>query len=170
MSRTYHISGYILASFALLFFSCKEKKKAAEEKPTIVVDTPMSSFKKPPTISSDTIVIDSPAAVFFNPDTVQYEQIRQNMPVMNYESLRHDCFYQMRNARIVMRQSWKKLKIVEAGNARCLLFIKENKAKTYIDMNITRDICGIYLFEPQKEPELIDMMNIDTALEFYFRH
>jgi hypothetical protein len=29
-------------------------------------------------------------------------------------------------------------------------------------------MCGIFLFDGKKEPELADMMNIDTALGFYF--
>jgi hypothetical protein len=74
----------------------------------------------------------------------------------------------MRNARMVLKKYWPKVRIIETSKARYLLFIKADKSKKCIDLNSKNDICGIFLFDNKKDPELIDMMNVDTALEFYF--
>jgi hypothetical protein len=36
-------------------------------------------------------------------------------------------------------------------------------------LDTKEEMFGILLFDRKKEPELVDMMNIDTALGFYFR-
>ena len=38
----------------------------------------------------------------------------------------------------------------------------------YIDLNARNNICGMYLFDPKKDPEFVDMPNVDTFLGFYF--
>lgn len=88
---------------------------------------------------------------------------------MVFESLQHDCFYQMRNARLVLQKYWPQIQIVETSKARYLLFIKADKSKTIIDLDSKNDICGIFLFDSKQDPELIDMMNVDTELGFYFK-
>jgi hypothetical protein len=118
----------------------------------------------------DTVFIDQSTAIFFQADTSQLTQIQKQIPPMNYESMCHDCFYQMRNAKNVMKQYWKNIAIVDVSHVRFLIFKKGDHSTRMIDLNSTRDICGIYLFEPAKDPELIDMMNVDTALENYFKH
>lgn len=89
---------------------------------------------------------------------------------MIHESNVHDCFYQMRNARLVLKKDWPKIRIIETAQNRYLLFVKSDKTKKCIDLNSRGDMCGIYLFDTVKEPEFADMMNIDTALGFYFSH
>ena len=84
------------------------------------------------------------------------------------ESMHHDCFFQMRNLRIDLKKSWPEIIIKEVGEVRYLLFIKDNKKDTCVDLNKVGDMCGVILFDPKKEPELIDMMNGGTALEYYF--
>ena len=88
---------------------------------------------------------------------------------MIFESLTHDCFYQMRNARMVLKKYWPQVRIIETSKARYLLFIRADKRKICIDLNNKNDICGVFLFEKDKDPQLIDMMNIDTELGFYFK-
>jgi CRISPR/Cas system-associated protein Cas10 (large subunit of type III CRISPR-Cas system) len=87
-----------------------------------------------------------------------------------YETQVHNCFYLMRNARNVMKQYWPKIHIIETSTHRYLQFVKDDKTKTTIDLDSIGDQCGIYLFDGKKEPGLADMMNIDTALGFYFSH
>ena len=74
----------------------------------------------------------------------------------------------MRNARIVLKKYWGRLRIIETSNARYLQFLKADKSSTIIDLNTVGDISGMFLFDPKKKPLLIDMMNIDTELGFYY--
>lgn len=126
------------------------------------------SYKKPPSSFSDTIIITGSSAVFYNSDSLQLEKIKGVIELPVYESNVHDCFFQMRNARMVLKKYWTQIHIIETSKHRYLLFIKANNKKTCIDLNEKNDMCGVFLFDGIKEPELVDMMNIETALGYYF--
>lgn len=123
---------------------------------------------KPPSSYSDTAQIDSPAAVFYTPDSLQWEKIKAVTDPGVFESTQHDCFYQMRYSRIVLKKLYPKVKIVEGLHARFLLFKKRNGSSEYIDLDKKNDACGIFLFDGQKSPRLADMPNIESELGFYF--
>ena len=131
-------------------------------------DTTLVIYKKPPSSFNDTIIITGKSAVFYNSDSLQLKKIKAIISNIDYENDIHDCFYQMRNARMVIKKYWPKIHIIETSATRYLLFIKADKTKTCIDLDSRGDMCGIFLFDGKKEPELVDMMNIDTALGFYF--
>jgi hypothetical protein len=125
-------------------------------------------IKKPPSSYEDSVVIDRKSAVFYNPDSLQLVKIKSVNEERIYKNLTHDCFYQMENARNVIRRHWPGIAIVEVTKARWLLFIKNDNRKMVIDLNAKNDICGLFLFDPKKDPETVDMPNIDTFLGFYF--
>jgi hypothetical protein len=151
----------------LIIFSCSDNRNPENKKN----NTPAQvTYVKPPSSFNDTLIISDKSAVFFNPDSLQLEKIKGITENMIYESNVHDCFYQMRNARLVLKKDWPKIRIIETAQNRYLLFVKSDKTKTCIDLNSRGDMCGIYLFDTAKEPEFADMMNIDTALGFYFSH
>jgi hypothetical protein len=84
-------------------------------------------------------------------------------------TVRHDCYYQMRNAAIVIRRDWPQVRIIEVSHVRYLIFSGSDSGKRKIDLNEVGDICGIYLFDGKKDPVRIDMSNIDSELGFYFK-
>jgi hypothetical protein len=158
-----------LLYITMLLASCGEKPHS-----TIKTDDPGQAsqpvkYKKPAASFNDSILIDTRSAVFFNPDKGQLDRIKKIVSPGIFESNTHDCFYQMRNARMVIKKHWPAVRVIETDRARYLIFIKENKTTTCIDLNSKGDICGLFLFDQMKEPELADMMNIYTALEFYFK-
>jgi len=126
------------------------------------------NIKKPPSSFDDTTIINQASAVFYNSDSQQMEKIKSVNEKRIYETITHDCYYQMQNARNVIRQYWPQIRMVEVIKARYLEFVKADKSKIYIDLNAKNDICGLFLFDPKKDPELVDMPNIDTFLGFYF--
>ncbi len=159
--------------FGLLFgflFSCTQpaKKNISSENFQEHKDTINTIIEKPPSSFSDTLVIISPSAVFYNPDSLQLKKIEESTEKNEYETEVHNCFYQMRNARIVLKKYWPQIHIIETSKNRYLLFAKADKSKIFIDLNSKGDMCGLLLFDGKKEPELADMMNIDSALGFYF--
>ncbi len=87
---------------------------------------------------------------------------------MVYESNTHENFYQMRNARIVIKKYHPELNIVETTDARFLVFMKSDNTRMIINLDKVNDLSGIFLFDRKKDPELIDMMNIETALYNYY--
>jgi hypothetical protein len=124
--------------------------------------------RKPPGSFSDTITIDFPSAIFYKPDSLQLEKIKAITNTMIFDGMMHDCFYQMKNSRRVLRKYYPRVRIVEVKNARYLLFKKTGDQKECIDLDTKNDPCGIFIFDGYKAPRLVDMTNIGTELGFYF--
>lgn len=139
----------------------KEEKKETEK---AIVQT----IKKPGSTFQDTLTLQSNVVVIFNPDSLQLLKIKEVNPPLVFQNLEHDNFFQMRNARKTIVAQWPKLKIVETNKARYLKFIKNDKSIIIIDLDNINDIGGIILFNGIKAPQQVDMMNIDTELNFYF--
>ncbi len=157
-----------IIAIMLLTCSCSQSienkntqaKKNEASKPKFIM--------KPPSSFSDTVIVDCESAVFFNPDSLQMERIKSVNERNVYATITHDCYYMMQNARNVIRKYWPHIRIVEVVKARYLLFVKTDKNRICIDLNAKNDICGLFLYDPKKSPELVDMPNIDTFLKFYF--
>ena len=167
----FYIPGFLIGLAAMLTPSCTLPAKkdgpggnTPEKKDSVVI------LPKPPSGFSDTLTIRFPSAVFYNPDSVQRQKMKETYSKNEYETEVHNCFYLMRNARNVLKQHWPKIQIVETSAYRYLLFAKADKTSTLVDLDTKGDICGIFLFDGNKDPEPADMMNIDTALGFYFGH
>lgn len=163
----------ISARFLLLLFtsllSCNQQSKKnipAGVNPKLK-DT---MRKKPPSSFSDTVTIHYPSAIFYNPDSLQLLKIKETTPKNDYETDIHNFFYQMQNVRIMLKKYWPQIHVIETSKARYLLFIKADNTQTNIDLNTKGDMSGMFLFDGKKEPELVDMMNIETALNFYFKN
>jgi len=161
----------LFASVTQIFFCCNNSPSNSSNKSNKQPKTSVVNrfILKPSSSFSDTLIIKVPAAVFYNPDSAQLKKIEAVNKKMIFESLKHDCFYQMRNAKRVLKEYWPRVRIIETSKARYLEFVKTDNRKVYIDLNAKNDMCGLFLFDRKKDPELADMMNIDTDLGFYFK-
>ncbi len=86
---------------------------------------------------------------------------------MIFDGSMHAWFYQMRNARIVIKKTWPLLAITASEKYRYLLFIKNDDTREYIDLDTINDSHGIFVFNGTGSPIMIDMTNIETAISFY---
>jgi hypothetical protein len=157
-------------SVAIILGACsypQSPEKKSEQTGQSQVPEP-KIIKKPPSSFDDTVIVSSRSAVFYNPDSLQLRKICLVNEKRVYATITHDCYYQMQNARNVIRRYWPNIRIVEVVDARYLLFIKKDKNKRFIDLDAKNNICGLFLFDPKKDPELVDMPNIDSFLWFYF--
>lgn len=159
------------AFLVLITFSCTYSYTPELPGPALShIEKKVLAVKKSTSSYSDTLVVIAPAAVFFQPDSLQLSKIKSQSTNVEFESQKHNCFYLAQNARNVLKEYWPKIRRVEPAQVRYLLFVKENKDKVLLDLNSQGDLCGILLFDGKKNPELADMMNINTALEFYLNH
>lgn len=157
------------AYFSFLFLiSCTDQKQG-EAKSKTENNSRGNDKNKPPASYTDTLTIDFPAAVFYYPDSLQFEKIKAITDSMIFDSAVHDCFFQMRNARMVLKKNLPTVKIIETSKARYLQFMKSDKNIIITDLDTKNDMCGIILFNGMKDPVLIDMMNIDSEWDYYFR-
>ena len=165
------ISKTISACFlSLLLASCAGKHPApgTGNQKTILQDSTSLIYRKPPSGFDDTLVIAQKAAVFFNADSLQLEKIKTVSKKIIFENDVHDCYYQMRNARRVLKTYWPEVHIIESSKVRYLLFVLQGHTSICIDLDNKHEMCGIYLFDPEKDPQFVDMTNIDSELGFYF--
>ena len=162
-----HITGFfILFVFVSIINSCTGSGNKAFEQRTI--RPTISTSVKPSSSFSDTISITVSSAVFFKPDSAQLSKIRTIFAKDKFDDMEHQNFYLMKNARLVIERYWPSIHIIETSGHRYLQFVKTDKSTTCIDLDKNGDIWGIFLFDKKKDPELTDMMNIETALNFYF--
>lgn len=129
-----------------------------------------ASSVKPGSTFADTLKIDFAAAVFYSPDSLQFEKIKDVTKPGNFSSMVHENFYLMRNAHIVLNKYYPKVTIVDTRCARYLLFLKDDKSNDLIDLDEIKEPYGLFIFNREKSPEMVDMANVDTDLEFYFSH
>lgn len=148
-------------------YSHQDKDKISAALPA--AETASGQSLKPGSSYQDTLTVLPGTVVFFNPDTQQLSRIREQFDKNRYASLEHDCYFQMKHAKKVIHDHWPKLKIAESNRHRYLCFSSKNGNSILLDLDHSRDICGIYLFDGIKQPQLTDMMNIDTELTNYFR-
>jgi hypothetical protein len=168
-SKTTLLRVFIFISVVSYLYSCTNTESSKKSNTEIRATSHAVQYKKPPSSFRDTLVINRISAVFYNPDSLQLNKIHAITKKELYETDVHNCFYLMRNARMVLKKYWPHIHIIETSEYRYLLFIKVDNSRTCIDLDTKEDMCGIFLFDKKKEPELIDMMNIDTALGFYFK-
>ncbi len=140
------------------------KKEEAKDKTEFTKQV----LTKPPAGYHDTLKINYPSAVFYHADSLQLQKIKNITDNNIYEGSMHEYFYQMRNARMVLKKNWPGIKIIEAKHVRYLLFKKPDSNSVCIDLNTKNDPYGLFLFDARKNPLLADMMNIDSQLAFYF--
>ena len=153
----------------LFFYSCSAPAKKSEQQGGKKIAAKPPIIKKPASSFGDTLIINRVSAVFYTPDSPQMIKIKAVNEKATFEMIEHDCYYQMRNARMVLKQYWPQVNIVEVSKARYLRFVKNDKSNVFIDLNDKNDICGVFLFDKKKNPVLIDMPNVDTELGFYFK-
>jgi len=152
---------------ALLILSCSDsppQNKPAQNK----TENKNLAKNKPSSTFSDTLKINSSAAVFYSPDSLQLEKIKSVTDTRVYEGSMHEYYYLMRNAHFVIKKNMPQLKIIEAKNVRYLLFINADKSENCIDLDTKNDAYGLFVFDRQKPPRLLDMANIESELGFYF--
>jgi hypothetical protein len=159
----------VVGTAALILLTCSCSDSPGNNK-SVKPDTFLKTViaPKPPSSFDDTVVIDREAAVFYNPDSLQLDKIKSVNEKNVYETLTHDCYYMMKNAREVIQQHWSRIRIIEVIKARYLLFVKKDRSRICIDLNTRREMCGMYIFDLKKDPEAVDMPNVDTFLGFYF--
>lgn len=161
-----------LSVLALQLFSvsaCNNNDYKNVQTRPVITESGKKNKLKPSSTYSDTLIIDFPAAVFYHPDSVQWLKIKDQTDSAVFDGLTHEFFYQMRNARMVIQNTWPDIKIIEAKNCRYLLFITADNNRQCVDLDMANDAYGLLVFNQKKAPLAVDMMNIETGISFYLK-
>ncbi len=160
----------LLSLFGLILLSCNNNTRRVNNEIVVnPVDTISKLLPKPPATYPDTLTINFPTAVFYHPDSLQLLKIKAQTDPMVFDGAMHEFFYQMRNARMVIKKTWPHLSITEAENYRYLLFIMQDGKQVCIDLDKENDAYGLFVFNGKKAPLAVDMTNIETEVSFYLK-
>lgn len=168
MQNIFNNTIVVTLCLSITVFSCNNNSVSVKEEKDKIKNVPASTvITKQPGTFQDTLTIHSPAAVFYHPDSFQLVRIKEHTDPMHYEGSMHEYFFQMRNARIVLKKTWPSLTIIEAKKYRYLLFIEKNGKQECIDLDKRNDPYGLFVFDLKKPPRIVDMTNIETDISFY---
>ena len=131
-------------------------------------NTPDQPLQQPLSGPGDSLVVDSPAVIFFHQDSLRLDGIKAVLRKEVFESLTHDCTFEMRYSRTIVQRDQPSLRVIHSSSNRWLIFQKKNGTRTRIDLNTVNDLCGVVLFDGSKEPLRANMTNIATDLWTYF--
>lgn len=150
-----------------MLISCTQQTSKTDEKELNSINTKTINISKPASSFEDTLTIRKLSAVIYYPDSLQLEKIRIITDTNVYKSSIHEFTYQIHNAQLVLEKTWPKLRIIESKKNRYLQFIKKDGSIVLVDLNTKNDAYGLFIFNGEKDPVLIDMTNIETDISFY---
>ncbi len=158
-----------LQACLVLLASCTINGNEKQGNSVSVVKTKPNA-SKPGSSFSDTVFIKQPSALFYYPDSLQDLKLKNITEPAIYNSSVHEMFYQMRNARKVIIETYPALKIVEAKKYRYILIQKKSGRKQCLDLNQYNDARGLFIIDLIQDARLVDMTNIETELYNYFQN
>ena len=166
--KIYRLFPFILLFTGLGLNSCNANQGKTPPTQSDSLPKKNGEAKKPPSSFQDTLKISGLAAVFFSPDSLQLEKIKSAIGPSVFEATMHEYENQFRVSHIELAEQWKKLPLYEATRYRYLQFIRNEAIPITLDLNRQGDPCGLYIFDPKKLPQLVDMMNAGSQLYYYF--
>lgn len=148
--------------------ACSEGGKQPQTISTDTIPKKKTGLQKPGSSFSDTLHVKEMAAVFYSPDSLQRKKIEEEMDNGVFEATMHEYDNQFRVSHLELKDNWKKVQVLEATRYRFLQFIRQDGKAITIDLDTRGEPCGLYAFDPRKDPQSIDMMNVGTQLYYYF--
>jgi hypothetical protein len=153
----------------LMLISCNHQLSEKNTKESDIINSIPQVLSKPGSSLQDTLTIIKLSAVIYYPDSLQLEKIRMITDTNVYKSSIHEFTYQIHNARLVLEKTWPQITIIESKNYRYIQFIKKDGSKYLIDLDTKNDAYGLLVFNGNKDPQLIDMTNLETEISFYLK-
>ncbi len=169
MLKIMHKISISFFAILILFFACSERSGEQINNDTDTLSYKANNNKKPPSTFKDTLLVFENSVVFYLPDSLQKMALKKITDTALFKSQEHENFYQMRYSKIILNKYYKSIKSIEAKEYQYLKFVKSSGQFTLIDLNTKDDAYGLYIFDGEQEPQLVDMTNIETELGFYFK-
>lgn len=157
------ITALLIFSLAVCHqFSCNQKN----ERSGIKANTNKPIKHKPQSNFLDSLEIQGPTAVFYYPDSIQLETIKSITDSQILDGTLHELQFQIKYSKKVIRTNWSELNIVDAQNVRFLVFKQDTSILNIVDLDAYDDPYGLFVFNGNKQPVLIDMTNLEQGLHY----
>ncbi|HJS01701.1 MAG TPA: hypothetical protein VJ780_12280 [Flavobacterium sp.] len=160
----------ILCCF-LIIVSCNENKKKVVEKSNIVKSIVVSKFNSSnnliPKVNSDTLIIKSKCAIIYESTEKNIEKRKKEIGEEKFYLGADDFLFYLNEANEYLES--KEIKIITTENDKILKFVSDNKKVTIINLDLEKDMVGVYLFNSKQAPKKINIMDISDEFESYMK-
>lgn len=132
-----------------------------------IVPSVLSQKKKPFQLAGDTIIVCDRVAVIIEPDSARIERSKMEVgEEVFYVGADDYLFYLNKSSEFL---DSLKLTIIDVKEEKFLKFVLNDKSYHVIKPDTLPDLWNIYLFDPSRKAQKIDMTMIEDEYKNYFR-
>jgi hypothetical protein len=158
-------SPYIFLLCCVCFISCKsDRDTSAKRHDSSHTQNPGSPQKKN---NSDTLVISSKTAVAYEPDTTRIKQAKARDGEENFYVGADDYIFYINESSEYLQK--KGLPVLNVRDKNYLKFISSDKSVTLVKLDTLSGLWGMYFFQPDKKPRLVNIASISEEYKNYYR-
>ncbi len=164
---------YILSLFCLLvIISCNENKKEVEKNfasdiQNSIATKSIESKVLLANMNKDTLVINSKCALVYEPTEKNIEKRKKEVGEEDFYVGADDFLYYINESTEFLKS--KNVTIVTTENDKKLKFILNDGSVVIKNLDLEKDIFGIYLFDTKSEPKKIDIVSTKEEYETYMK-
>lgn len=156
----------------IMIISCNENgkqylepSKIENNKPMIITKTDTNDLLSK--VNSDTLIIKGKCAVIYEPTEEYIDKSKKEVGEDNFYIGTDDALFYISESTEYLNS--KGIKIVNTKNDKILKFISNNKSVTLKQLNLEKEMFGIYLFDPNQKPKKINIVNVSSEFESYMK-
>jgi len=164
---------HLLLLFSLLMIvSCNESKKRIDKKLEKNIQNPIISKTHESNIlltskNTDTLVIRSKCALVYEPTEKNIEKRKKEVGEEDFYVGADDFLFYIYESTEFLKS--KNVSIVTTEKDKILKFVSNNGRVVIKNLNSEKEMFGIYLFDPRKEPQKIDITATSEEFESFIK-
>lgn len=152
--------------------SCNENKKKDIEKSNVVnrkiiISKDKKSKDLLSAVNSDTLVINYKCAVIYEPTEKSIQRSKKEVNEENFHIGLDDVLFYISESTEYLES--KKIKIITTECNKILKFNSNDKNMTIINLDLEKEMFGIYLFDPKQKPKKVNIIDISDEFESYMK-
>ncbi|APA00478.1 MULTISPECIES: hypothetical protein [Flavobacterium] len=155
-----------------IMISCNENKKKDIEKSNVVnrkiiISKDKKSKDLLSAVNSDTLVINYKCAVIYEPTEKSIQRSKKDVNEENFDIGLDDVLFYISESTEYLES--KKIKVITTENNKILKFNSNDKNMTIINLDLEKEMFGIYLFDPKQKPKKVNIIDISDEFESYMK-
>ncbi len=155
-----------------MIVSCNESKKRIDKKLEKNIQNPIISKIHESNIllmskNADTLVIRSKCALVYEPTEKNIEKRKKEVGEEDFYVGADDFLYYINESTEFLKS--KNVTIVTTENDKILKFILNDGSIVVKNLDLEKEMFGIYLFDPRKEPQKIDITATREEFESFIK-
>ena len=155
-----------------IMISCNENKKKDIKKSNVVnrkiiISKDKKSKDLLSAVNSDTLVINYKCAVIYDPTEKSIQRSKKDVNEENFDIGLDDVLFYISESTEYLES--KKIKVITTENNKILKFNSNDKNMAIINLDLEKEMFGIYLFDPKQKPKKVNIIDISDEFESYMK-